>query len=220
MSENEILILSIVVGVLLIAAVAIFIVMFLRGKGVSKKYKSDSVDSIGKMLESFCKHNYGQLISNVGYTYKNKDYHYDYCAILPYGILNVNVVDYNGTIYGDISKARWGATIETKSKIGSENPLTASRTNNIAKTTHFDNPVTSFESANAAMRYYLGHDKIYSLKIESLAVFTTYKRNMSVPGKIPVCPAELLKKVLKMGYSLDNDVNVEKVSDSIKKFMN
>ncbi len=216
MFENEYTIPAIIALALLAIVILLLVVFFRMRRGI-KHYKSSSQKKVQNILSSFCKSNYGKLMSDINYSYKGNDYHYDYCAILPYGILNINVLDYSGVIYGDGSQSRWGATVEVKSSAGSDNPLTAQRNSNVTKTTHFDNPIGVFESANAAMRYHLSQDNVYSLKIESCAVFTTARSNISVPGKLPMCSAEMLKKWLKEGYSIDNDVNIEKVTDSIAK---
>lgn len=125
----------------------------------------------------------------------------DHILIGFFGMMVLKRYDFGGTVYGDIKDKEW-VSVTTK--------------DNIDKKIRFKNPVTENQEACEAIRKVFQKENIYKVDIESYAVFTNPKAELSLQPNIPAMTLKNFKKLLSHSkYSDNGPVDVKKVYDAL-----
>lgn len=186
------------------AAVLIIILIIIATVMLKKhKYKKLGIDGerkVAKKLKKFAGIRGFKVINDIYLSLYDKTTQIDHILIGFFGILVVETKNLAGEVYADPRKKEWLHIVKDKRRT-LYNPLMQNQT-------HID-----------CIRYIFGKENIYNVAIDSLVVFTNKKTVVFNSRGLPIIKLNLLRKYLKKPrYSKDNNVDVQKLYDTLKKY--
>ena len=139
-----------------------------------------------------------KVINDIYLPLYDKTTQLDHILIGFFGMIVIETKNYKGDIYGAPKDKEWLHVVgDEKNK--------------------FYNPIMQNQTHIDAIRHIFAKEKIYNINIDSLIVFTGgRKSHLYIPKNLPVIKLRKLKKVLhKSAYEKDNDVDVEKLYNTL-----
>ncbi|MEG1994206.1 MAG: nuclease-related domain-containing protein [Oscillospiraceae bacterium] len=155
-------------------------------------------------LLNFAKVRSYKLFSNITIDYNGVKTHFDYLVVGFFGLLAVNVLEPVGEYCGEENQDKW---VYSNEKIRD----------------YIENPIKQNNDALVALKKIIGKElNTYKFTLESVTVFGGKPNKTPIYTKAldKVCYAKKLAKYLQDGkFGIDNDVDVEAVSNLITKYL-
>ena len=187
----------VIVGIpVLIAGIIALLYYFLH---VRNTEGAGAVERTTRLLRRFAVMRRYQVLSNVCFTYKGRDYKIENMLIGYFGILLVHTLGGRGSYYGQMDGDQWQRVLEKDKNV-------------------FPNPIKQQEEAIMALRGIFAQNKVYNVPVERIVVLTdTSKKTMmyiSHGGQI-LMPGKLKGMLNKSKYENDAGVDVARVAQVI-----
>ena len=187
----------VIVGIpVLIAGIIALLYYFLH---VRNTEGAGAVERTTRLLRRFAVMRRYQVLSNVRFTYKGRDYKIENMLIGYFGILLVHTLGGRGSYYGQMDGDQWQRVLEKDKNV-------------------FPNPIKQQEEAIMALRGIFAQNKVYNVPVERIVVLTdTSKKTLmyiSHGGQI-LMPGKLKGMLNKSKYENDAGVDVARVAQVI-----
>ncbi len=155
---------------------------------------------IKSKLSRFCGLRKYRILEDVRFTVHNKPIVVPYIVVGIFGVLLINIIEDNGTIYGNVDDQHWVCDDEKQ------------------KRWYIPNWVKTNEAIVEQIRHGLSKRKVYKTQIDAVTVFPYRKRELSVSTSLPVIRANKFSSYLHRDrFNKDNNVDIEKMTEIIRQ---